>query len=84
MVYHPQGQDFAPLNWSFSASRGDCHGCHGILFRQAVVAEHYGLAPSARGYRFGNHPMTRGPVRRRDTDHGHDESWMDPMDPNRI
>ena len=30
---------------------------------QATVAEHYGLAPSARGYRFGNHPMTRGPVR---------------------
>jgi len=30
---------------------------------EAVVAEHYGLAPSARGYRFGNHPMTRGPVR---------------------
>ena len=22
------------------------------------------LHPSARGYRFGNHPMTRGPVRR--------------------
>jgi len=30
---------------------------------EATVAEHYGLAPSARGYRFGNHPMTRGPVR---------------------
>ncbi|CAK9049798.1 unnamed protein product [Durusdinium trenchii] len=30
---------------------------------EASVAEHYGLAPSSRGYRFGNHPMTRGPVR---------------------
>ncbi|CAE7353112.1 unnamed protein product [Symbiodinium natans] len=30
---------------------------------QAVVAEHYGLAPSSGGYRFGNHPLTRGPVR---------------------
>ena len=30
---------------------------------QAVVAEHFGLAPSNGGYRFGNHPLTRGPVR---------------------
>ena len=31
---------------------------------QAIVAEHFGLAPSNSGYRFGNHPLTRGPVRR--------------------
>ena len=31
---------------------------------QAIVTEHFGLAPSNAGYRFGNHPLTRGPVRR--------------------
>jgi len=29
----------------------------------AKVAHHYGLAPSTAGYRFGNHPMTKGFVR---------------------
>ena len=71
MVYHPQGQ--GPLGIAMAMA---------ALFRRWWRST--GLAPSARGYRFGNHPMTRGPVRRRDTDHGHDESWIDPMDPHRI
>jgi len=42
----------------------------------AKVAHHYGLAPSTAGYKFGNHPMTKGFVRGPDVPfRGATSSW---------
>mmetsp|Transcript_56234 Transcript_56234/g.131039 ORF Transcript_56234/g.131039 Transcript_56234/m.131039 type:complete len:259 (-) Transcript_56234:64-840(-) len=44
----------------------------------ATISAHSGLAPSAQGYRFGNHPLTRGRVRPDVPFTGATSSWRPP------